>query len=116
MPAITRTAGASINSCQTLDAPHAQRTATTLFGASSVIIHLFAAGFAVSPAGPQRSGGPAQRVDAVSIAAFPADIRYPAASATGSSVAPPASYLASRRGPWNTDSVPCSCTRTRRFT
>ena len=40
----------------------------------------------------------------------------PAASAGVSSSVPrpPASYLASRRGPWNTDRVPsaCSCTRT----
>ena len=82
------------------------------------IIDLFAAGFAVSPEGPQRSAGPAERVNAAGIAAFPADIRYPAASAISSSAAPPASYLASGGGPWNTDSVPfaCSCTRTRRFT
>ena len=38
-----------------------------------VVVNLFAAGFAVSPEGPQRSGGPAKRVDTANPVAFPAN-------------------------------------------
>ena len=47
-----------------------QRRPEAPFRSSS---NLFAAGFAVSPEGPQRSGGPAKRVDTANPLAFPAN-------------------------------------------